>query len=448
MSNHPTTKKAFGQPDTRSGAALGYFLLCIYTALVLIRPHEWPVLNIQFPILRTVLIATFCVYLISLRPKIWNTQCTILVLMFFGMLMSEVRAFRYFSDLSLVIDWINSNTIPFILYLGFLSTIARQKIILLISVAACLVMTQHAYVQVNDPLGQGWAESVIYRNDGPSEMMQARYIGIFNDPNDMGMFLVMNIPTAVFFLTNAKRKLIKLMWCGVLAALFLGIYWTGSRGSLVGFMAVLFSFFYLRFGKVKSLVLAGLSIPVLLIAMGSFRSISKDDESSMQRLTAWYEGIQMLGHRPLFGFGKERFLEYHPKVAHNSFVTIMAELGTIGYILWMTFLLLCFLMLFRVVKLKTQIESPCEKLKQEISMSTYLVISLVGYCSTAFFISRSYIMFFYVFAAMSAASFIRSANLVGKDTLQISGKDIMNMTVLSAVSLFVLCQLIIILLKI
>ena len=242
MSNHPTAKKAFGQPDTHSGAALGYFLLCIYTALVLIRPHEWPVLNIQFPILRTVLIATFCVYLISLRPKIWNTQCTILVLMFFGMLMSEVRAFRYFSDLSLVIDWINSNTIPFILYLGFLSTIARQKIILLISVAACLVMTQHAYVQVNDPFGQGWAESVIYRNDGPSEMMQARYIGIFNDPNDMGMFLVMNIPIAVFFLTNAKTKLIKLMWCGVLAALFLGIYWTGSRGSLVGFMAVLLRF--------------------------------------------------------------------------------------------------------------------------------------------------------------------------------------------------------------
>ncbi|PRO68448.1 O-antigen ligase family protein [Alteromonas gracilis] len=448
MSNHPTAKRAFGQPDTHSGAALGYFLLCVYTALVLIRPHEWPVLNIQFPILRTVLIATFCVYLISLRPKIWNTQCTILVLMFFAMLMSEVRAFRYFSDLSLVIDWINSNTIPFILYLGFLSTIARQKIILLISVAACLVMTQHAYIQVNDPFGQGWAESVIYRNDGPTEMMQARYIGIFNDPNDMGMFLVMNIPIAVFFLTNAKRKLIKLLWCGVLAALFLGIYWTGSRGSLVGLMAVLFSFFYLRFGKVKSLVLAGLSIPALLVIMGSFRSISKDDESSMQRLTAWYEGIQMLGHRPLFGFGKGRFLEYHPKVAHNSFVTIMAELGSIGYILWMTFLFLCFFMLFKVVKLKTQIANPCDKLQQEILLATYLVIALIGYCATAFFISRSFIMFLYIFAAMSAACFVRCSNLVSRGTLQVSGNDIFRLMALSAVSLLVLCQLIIILLKI
>jgi O-antigen ligase len=182
--------------------------------------------------------------------------------------------------------------------------------------------------------------------------------------------------------------------------------------------------------------------------MGSFRSISKDDESSMQRLTAWYEGIQMLGHRPLFGFGKERFLEYHPKVAHNSFVTIMAELGVLGYVLWMTFLLLCFMMLLKVTKLKTQLENPSEQVKQEIAMATYLVISLVGYCSTAFFISRSYIMFFYIFAAMSAACFIRSTRLVGKDTLSLAGKDVTKAVVLSAVSLFALCQLIIILLKI
>lgn len=448
MSDKSMAKKAFGQQDTQSPATLGYIFLCIYTALVLIRPHEWPVFNIQFPILRTVLIATFFIYIVALRPKVWNAQCTILVLMFFGMLMSEVRAFRYFSDLSLVIDWINSNTIPFILYLGFLGTLARQKTILIITIAACLVMTQHAYVQVTDPFGQGWAEAAIYRNDGPSEMMQARYIGIFNDPNDMGMFLVMNIPIVVFFLTSTSSKVLKLLWIATLVILCLGIYWTGSRGSLVGFMAVLFSFFYLRFGKVKSLVLGGLSVPVLLIAMGSFRSISKDDESSMQRLTAWYEGIQMLGHRPLFGFGKERFLEYHPKVAHNSFVTIMAELGVLGYVLWMTFLLLCFMMLLKVTKLKTQLENPSEQVKQEIAMATYLVISLVGYCSTAFFISRSYIMFFYIFAAMSAACFIRSTRLVGKDTLSLAGKDVTKAVVLSAVSLFALCQLIIILLKI
>ena len=448
MSDKPMAKKAFGQQDTQSPATLGYIFLCIYTALVLIRPHEWPVFNVQFPILRTVLIATFFIYIVALRPKVWNAQCTILVLMFFGMLMSEVRAFRYFSDLSLVIDWINSNTIPFILYLGFLGTLARQKTILIITIAACLVMTQHAYVQVTDPFGQGWAEVAIYRNDGPSEMMQARYIGIFNDPNDMGMFLVMNIPIVVFFLTSTSSKVLKLLWITTLVILCLGIYWTGSRGSLVGFMAVLFSFFYLRFGKVKSLVLGGLSVPVLLIAMGSFRSISKDDESSMQRLTAWYEGIQMLGHRPLFGFGKERFLEYHPKVAHNSFVTIMAELGVLGYVLWMTFLLLCFMMLLKVTKLKTQLENPSEQVKQEIAMATYLVISLVGYCSTAFFISRSYIMFFYIFAAMSAACFIRSTRLVGKDTLSLAGKDVTKVVVLSAVSLFALCQLIIILLKI
>ena len=139
--------------------------------------------------------------------------------------------------------------------------------------------------------------------------------------------------------------------------------------------------------------------------MGTSRSISKDDDSALQRLTAWYEGIQMLKHRPLFGFGKGRFLEYHPKVAHNSYVTMMAELGTVGYVLWMMFVLLIFFMLIRIIKMPLQKESSDDRLKQERTLSIYLMVSIIGYCTTAFFISRSFIMFFYIFAAMVAAAF-------------------------------------------
>lgn len=439
---------SFGDKKISSEAKFGFFFLCIYTALVLIRPHEWPILNIQFPLLRTVLIITFFSYLVSLRPKNWNIQCTILILMFFSMLMSEIRALRYLNDLDYVLDWINANIIPFVLFLGFLTTFGRQKIILLISLSACVVMTQHAYIQISSPFGQGWAETVIYRNDGPNKMAQARYIGVFNDPNDMGMFLVMNIPIAIFFMVNTKSFFLKLFWVAVAIFLGFGIYWTGSRGSLVGVMAVLFSFFYLRFGRIKSLVLAGLSIPIVIVVLSSFRTISKDDESSMQRLTAWYEGIQMLFHRPLFGFGKERFLEYHYKVAHNSFVTVMAELGFIGYMLWMTFLLLGMLMLLKVIKLKKQDSGKNPDLAREISLAIFLQVALLGFCSTAFFISRSYVIFFYIFAAMAAACFIRVSKQYPDLRLNISGKELGQTFLLSFMSLVGLYLIIIFLLKI
>jgi hypothetical protein len=440
--------KRFGKNSEHANSSFGFFLLCVYAALVLIRPHEWPAVNIEFSILRTILIATFIAYLIGVRPKTWNAQCTIMVLMFFSMLLSEVRAFRYFSDLSIVLDWIYSNIIPFLLFLGFLISIRRQRVILFISIAACLVMVQHAYVQINSPTGEGWAETVIYRYDTGKEMIQVRYIGIFNDPNDMGMFLVMNVPIAAYFMVTAKGMLMRLASFGTLCLMLVGVYWTGSRGSLVGLMAVFFSFFYIRYGKIKSIILAGITLPAVLVLMGTSRAISKDDDSALQRLTAWYEGIQMLKHRPLFGFGKGRFLEYHPKVAHNSYVTMMAELGTVGYVLWMMFVILIFFMLIRIIKMPQEKESGDDRLKQERTLSIYLMVSIIGYCTTAFFISRSFIMFFYIFAAMVAAAFFRVNSTYPQFDLSFKGKDLFKVFLLSVMSLIALYFLITVLLSI
>lgn len=416
-------------------AGFGFLMLCIYTMLLLARPHEWPLFDIEFPLLRTFLILTFLFYLLSFKPKIWNTQCTLLILLLFSMLLSEVRAFRYFSDLSKLIEWINANIIPFILYFSLLSTLKRQNIIFFISLTAALIMVHHAYSQIQSPIGQGWAETVVYRYDGGGKSIQARFVGNFNDPNDMGMFLVMNIPVAVYFLLTGKNFLTKIFALITVFLLCLGIYWTGSRGSLLGALSVFFCLFYIKFGKVKAILLASISIPGVLIAMGAFRKISKDDESASQRLTAWYEGIQMLKHRPLFGFGKERFLEYHSKVAHNTYVTVMSELGIIGYTMWAMFMLIAVHMLLSVMKNQDVKEGHEETLKKEQVLSQYLLVALIGYAVTAFFISRSYIMVVYIFVAMVAAMYYR----VGKVTsLSFSTKDTKRVFMLAIMSLGVL----------
>ena len=162
LGNTSNISSASGQ----SHAGFGFFLLCVYTMLVLARPHEWPLFNIEFPLLRTFLILTFLFYLIGLKPKVWNVQCTILILLLFSMFLSEIRAYRYLSDLSKLMEWINANIIPFILYFSLLTTIKRQNIIFFISLSAALIMVHHAYSQIQSPTGQGWAESVVYRYDG------------------------------------------------------------------------------------------------------------------------------------------------------------------------------------------------------------------------------------------------------------------------------------------
>ena len=424
--------------DNSATSSFGFFLLCVYTALVFIRPHEWPFMEIEFPVMRTILITTFIAYMLFLRPKVWDVQCTILVALTFSMLLSEFRAGRFFSDLDPLIDWVNSNLLPFVLYLGFLVSLKRQRIILLISLAACLVMVHQGWSQLADLNGQGWAETVLYRYDSAEEMKQIRYIGIFNDPNDMGMFLVMNLPFAAYFFIASKGWMSKLVSLTVFGLLLLGIYWTGSRGSMIGAFAVFFAFFYIRYGKVKAMLVAAMAVPAGFIALMSFRAIDDKDASAMDRLTAWYEGIQMVKYRPLFGFGKNRFLEYHPKVAHNSFVTIMSELGTIGYTLWMAFFIFVFYMLFRIRRMPDIPGEAGESLRQEKTLSLYLTVSMIGFAVTAFFISRSYAMFLYIFAAVVSASFYRLRHKYPELPLAFKGADVGRVFVMSMFSLLCL----------
>ena len=140
----------------------------------------------------------------------------------------------------------------------------------------------------------------------------------------------------------------------------------------------------------------------------------------------------MLKHRPLFGFGKERFLDYHSKVAHNTYVTVMAELGIFGYVMWPMFMITALYMLLSVMKCNDVSPGHEEALKKEQVLSQYLLVALIGYAVTAFFISRSYIMVVYIFVAMTAAMYYR----VGKITpLSLNGGIIRKIGGLAVISL-------------
>ena len=125
----------------------------------------------------------------------------------------------------------------------------------------------------------------------------------------------------------------------------------------------------------------------------------------------------------------------------------MAELGVVGYMLWMTFVLLCMIMLLKVINLKKTEHAKDPKLSREISLAIFLQVSLIGFCSTAFFISRSYVIFFYIFAAMTAACFIRVSKQYPDLGLSISNKELAQTFVLSLMSLIGLYLIIIFLMR-
>ena len=109
------------------------------------------------------------------------------------------------------------------------------------------------------------------------------------------------------------------------------MFYTNSRGTVIGMGAVLMAFGYRRFHSLPG-TLVGATAVLALLMFGPSRTSAMDgsDSSAQSRVEAWGEGLGLLKANPVFGVGFGRFLEFHYKVAHNSIVHTFSELGLFG----------------------------------------------------------------------------------------------------------------------
>jgi O-antigen ligase len=280
---------------------------------------------------------------------------------------------------------------------------------------AALLMVHNGHVQQTAYQGAGWAlgtYSVGYINLGERRIT---YLGFFNDPNDLGMFLVMNIPFAIYFYKKSQA-VSKILMFAVLAALFYGIYLTGSRGTMLGAGALIAVYFIVMNAGPKLFITIVVLAPIAATVITSLQS--NMDESADGRLEAWYAGVLMLLHNPIFGIGMGQFLEEHGLVAHNSYIHVAAELGVPGYSLWGGALIFTALTgyLFvqdRIRKKKlddAETTLPPEE-EAELFLNKTLFFSLVAFMITGFFISRMFTLLLFIFLGMAIASHIRLVKL-------------------------------------
>jgi O-antigen ligase len=103
------------------------------------------------------------------------------------------------------------------------------------------------------------------------------------------------------------------------------------------------------------------------------------------------------------GYGS--FTEFHPLVAHNSFVHCFAETGLVGYSLWLAALVLTLRGLWRVER-----AAPPTDAGQEARRWAHAAqLSLTAFLAGAFFLSRSYgVMLFLLLGLGTAAIDISS----------------------------------------
>jgi O-antigen ligase len=228
-----------------------------------------------------------------------------------------------------------------------------------------------------------------------------RGTGIFNDPNDLGMTLVMAVPLLLWVVFESNRP----FWHKVLAIvlsipIMTAITYTSSRGAMLGLCTVATVFALRRFKMIPALTFGALAVSaVMLLGPSRAQAMNSQENSAQSRIEAWGQGLMMLKSKPVFGVGYSRFTEFHRKVAHNSFVQTAAELGLFGALVFVAM----YDNLFRILNRGRLGAAALPAPVLSASWMNAMIASAAGMIVCGFFLSRQYVAVPFIMLAMAGS---------------------------------------------
>ena len=255
------------------------------------------------------------------------------------------------------------------------------------------------------------ADGIIWRLKGQN------FIG---DPNDFGQLLVCLLPLTFIF-WRPKNLVLNLAIVLPMAVIIgIGIYLTHSRGALLAIMGVFIAAFRRKIGVVASVVLGGgLFVAAMALHATGGRDISAD--AGADRTALWGDGLALMKMHPLFGAGFNQMADIIGKTAHNSIIVCAAELGFFGLFCWSLFLLPTVRDAMAVASDGLNDAAPLpvdespyayavprkEKLDKAAigDMGKLIFFSLVGFLICAMFLSRAFVMTFFLLGGMAEVVF-------------------------------------------
>lgn len=270
---------------------------------------------------------------------------------------------------------------------------------LVITIAACFgVFVVKAFPFV---IATGGA----YRLYGPERSMIA-------DNTDFGLALTMTLPL-YFCLAQAEKKgwLKGLFWL-LFVLTIPAIFFTYSRGALIGLGVV---FFVMVLQSRRRLVLLPVAVLGVVFALSfapgkwqdrmDFMRPDVVDASAQSRLNAWEYARRLAADYPITGGGFATFTEelyerYWPGTigniygAHSIYFQVLAEHGYVGLGLYLLLILSCFL---RTWRLRT-----AARLHNDNEVGQYahmFRLSLIAFLISGAFLGRAYFDYFFTIIA-------------------------------------------------
>jgi probable O-glycosylation ligase (exosortase A-associated) len=246
---------------------------------------------------------------------------------------------------------------------------------------------------------------------------------MLKDNNDFALALAMGIPMMWHIASSEKGTSLRRLFFLLVPMTGLTIMMTHSRG---GFLAAAVAVLFLawrgrnRFAAYTSLgavVLAGAmlapsSYTERILSIGEY----EEDASSRARLKAWGIAREMIVERPLFGVGfagfEREYARFDPEeigttarrpeevhVAHNSYLQIWAECGTLAFTLYLILIVGTFWDLRRI-----RIEAARRYHSSWIlNYASMFEASLAAFVVGCIFLNRAHFDLFYHWVALVVA---------------------------------------------
>lgn len=400
-----------------------FILIMIYLVLLVIRPQDYPAVvdNPGPPLQQITLLIAGMFWLLSRHKRLDSPQHVLLFLFYIVLMVSSI-ATGWFGGAIIQLEKFGPTLLAFLIMAAALNSQPRLRTAMAILTLCATVLAIHGIEQAN--LGLGWT------GVGLSQGTRIQYVGIFNDPNDLGMLFATCLPMA-FYLAR-KGGLLgfrRLFWWSMAGLLLYGVFLTDSRGTMLAVLAMLAVYAWHRYGAGIAGVAVACGVGILLLLPSRIQEMDVTEDSAMGRVESWYEGLQMFRSSPFLGIGPDRYSDMYNLTAHNSFVLVLAETGIIGFILWIAFVGYSFRMMSAGVSgspALTQFEysnldngTNSEDVESDLdawndavrthhedrALALTLLLSLTGFFTCAFFLSRSYVVVLYLLAAMVVAHY-------------------------------------------
>lgn len=204
-----------------------------------------------------------------------------------------------------------------------------------------------------------------YLNGAVAVAYEGRYSANGINANELALILLIGLPVAMqlFFATGRSKMgtLLKLTYLAFMPLAIFSIILTGSRTSLIAIIP--FVMFVIGTQQIKlnqkifvsSLLLVSLLvllplIPNSLIArLGTIgNSFSEGDLGG--RIDLWRDAVAVLAQHPILGVGSGAMISNIGSAVHNTLLSIAAETGLVGFVLFLAMLGLVFYQVIRLPK--------------------------------------------------------------------------------------------------